>query len=111
MSVTIFPHSVLGRILLGIWFIACVAVLMLALLQRDIHDTDIGVAWLMTFLTLPVGYGLAAFLSFVLMLLYDTFGLVVPGGFLFNSILWLLFVSVGYGQWFLIFPWAYRKLK
>lgn len=107
----ILPHSILGRFLLGLWFAACVAVLVFAFVQRDVHDTDIGVVWFMIFLTLPVGYGLAAFLGGVLLLLYETFGLVVPGGFLFNSLWWFLFVAAGYCQWFLIVPWAYRRVR
>jgi len=108
MTMTFLPQSVLGRSLLGLWFAVCIAVLVFAFVQRDIHDTDIAVVW---FLTLPIGYGLTAFLGFVFMLLYETFGVVVPGGFLFNSLLWVLFVVVGYFQWFLIVPWAYRKVR
>jgi len=111
MTMNVLPHSMFGRSLLGLWFAACVAVLVFAFVQRDIHDTDIAVAWFMIFLTLPIGYALAAFLGFIFMLLYETFGLVVPGGFLFNSLSWLLFVAVGYLQWFLIVPWAYRKVR
>jgi hypothetical protein len=107
----ILPRSAFGRSLLGLWFAVCVAVLVFAFVQRDIHDTDIAVAWFMIFLTLPIGYALAALLGFVFMLVYETFGLVVPGGFLFNSLSWLLFVAVGYFQWFLIVPWAYRKVR
>jgi hypothetical protein len=107
----ILPHSTLGRFLLGLWFAACVAVLVFAFVQRDIHDTDIAVAWFMIFLTFPIGYGLAAFLGFVFMLLYDASGVVVPGGFVFNSLSWLLFVAAGFFQWFLVFPWVYRKVR
>lgn len=107
----ILPRSVFGRILLVLWFAACIAVLIFAFIQRNIHDTDIAVAWFMIFLTFPIGYGLAALLGFVFMLLYEAMGLVVPGGFVFNSLSWLLFVAGGYFQWFVLVPWAYRKVR
>ena len=107
----IFPRSVFGRILLVLWIVACIAVLIFAFIQRDIHDTDIAVAWFMIFLTFPIGYGLAALLGFVFMLLHEVFGLVIPGGFVLNSLWWLLFVAGGYFQWFVLIPWAYRKVR
>jgi len=105
------PRSPFGRFLLGLWFAACVAVLVFAFLQRQLDDTDIAVLYLLIFLTFPIGYGLAAFLGYALMQVYEWLGVMVPGGFVANLFSWLLFVAIGYFQWFLAIPWAYRKVK
>ena len=107
----IFPCSVFGRVLSVLWLAACIAVLVFAFMRRDIRDTDIAVAWFMIYLAFPIGYGLTALLSFLFMLLYESFGLVVPGGFVFNLLSWLVFVTCGYFQWFMLVPWAYRRVR
>ncbi len=108
---SIYPRSLVGRIAVLSWLGACMAALVFAFIQRDIRDTDIVFTYFMLFLTLPLGYGLAALAGVVFLGLYTWSGLVVPGGFLHNVASWCFFVAVGYFQWFVAIPWLYRKLR
>lgn len=99
------------RISLLIWFVACVLVLVFAFVQRKIDDTDIAFTYFMLYLTFPVGYLLAAIAGFVLFSLHDAYGIVAPGGFIPNLVAWVLFVVVGYLQWFVLLPWLVRRFR
>jgi len=105
------PKGLIGRLLLALWLAVCVVVLAFAFIQRDIHDTDIAFAYLMLFLTFPLGYAFAAFVGVIFFALYSVFGIVVPGGFVPNLVSWVFFVVVGYFQWFVAIPWLYKKLR
>jgi len=105
------PQKTVGRILLTLWLLACIGVLTFEFAQRRIADTDIVFAILMIALTFPSGYALGAVISVVFKVLNDDFGIVVPSGFMPNLILWPFFVAVGYFQWFVAFPWLYRKIR
>ncbi len=106
----ILPTSRIGHSLLFIWLIACLATLVFAFVQREIHDASIVFAYLMIFLTFPLGYALAAFVGAISFGLYSTMGIVMPDGFIPNLVWWVMFVAVGYLQWFVLVPWLFRKL-
>jgi len=106
-----YPQGRLGRSLLLVWLAACLSVLVFAFIQREVADTDIGFAWFMIYLTFPAGLGLASLMGLIFGGLYQVLGIVVPGGFVFNFTSWLLFVAVGYFQWFVVVPWVYSKLS
>jgi hypothetical protein len=108
---TIFPHNLIGRLLLALWLAACVAVLIFAFNAREIHDTDIAFLSLMLVLTFPIGYAFAALVGVVFYALNSMFGIVVPGGFIPNLLSWVFFVAAGYFQWFIVVPWLYKKLR
>ena len=105
------PHSLIGRLLLILWLATCVAVLVFAFVQREIHDVDIAFIYLMLFLTFPLGYVFAAAIGAALFVLNNLTGIFVPGGFMQNLVWWVFFVGVGYFQWFVAVPWLFRKLK
>ena len=108
---TVIPRSWLERTLIALWTSLCLAVLVFAYVQRHIHDTDIAFAYFMLFLTFPAGYIFASAVGLLFYALYETWGIVVPGGFINNLVAWLTFVAVGYFQWFILLPWCYHKLK
>lgn len=108
---TIFPHNLIRRLLLALWFAACVAVLVFAFDARAIHDADIAFLSLMLVLTFPIGYAFAAVVGVAFYALNSMFGIVVPGGFIPNLVFWVFFVAAGYFQWFVAIPWLYRKLR
>lgn len=108
---TMLPHNWVGRLLLALWLSACVAVLVFAFDARDNHEADIVFAYLMLFLTLPIGYAFAALVGVVFCALNSIFCVVVPGGFISNLVSWLFLVAAGYFQWFIAFPWLYRRLR
>ena len=79
--------------------------------QREIHDTDIVVAYSLLFLSFPLGYVVAAIVGVVFQVLYDITGIVVPGGFMSNLATWLVIGATGYIQWFVFVPWCMRKWR
>ncbi len=107
----LFPQKLIGRFLLFLWLAACLAVLLLAYIQREIHDTDVAFAYLMIYLTFPLGYALGVLVGFVFMVIYYLFGVEVPGGFLSNLCVWIFLVLTGYFQWFVLVPWIYQQIK
>ena len=108
---TAYPQGLPGRVLLGAWLIACGGVLLFAFVQRHDRETDILVLYLMLMLTFPIGLGIAAIAAFLFTMLHDMFGIVVPGGFLHNLVLWCVLVAAGYLQWFIGVPWAHRRWR
>lgn len=110
----LFPRSFLGRILCILWLAVCAYCLIWAFLQRNANisgEVDIGFALSMLMFTFPIGLVLGAMASVIIGILYDTWGIVTPGGFLPNAISWIILVPAGYFQWFVLIPWLYRKAK
>ena len=88
---------------------ACIGVLIFAYINRGIRDTDAVVVIALLILCLPVSLVLSAVLTGVFSLLDLWGGVVVPGGFGFNALAWLLFVAAGYLQWMLMLPRLFKK--
>jgi hypothetical protein len=109
----IVPHSILGRVFCVLWLAACAALLVYAFSQRNVHEPDIGITFTLTMITLtfPIGYVLAALAGYIFLFLYKSLGIVNPGSFWADAIAWIVFVVVGYFQWFVFIPWLYRKAK
>ena len=103
------PTARSGKVIAATWAVACAAVLLFAFVQRDIRDTDIVVAILLTVLCFPVSLALAAILTAVFAVLLEVWGIEVPGGFAFNASIWVLFVVAGYWQWRFIVPHLFRE--
>jgi hypothetical protein len=62
----------------------------------------------MIILTVPIGYGLGTLHGFLSLLLYKSWGIMIPRLYA-DVIEWILFVLAGYFQWFVLVPWLYRK--
>ena len=78
------PHGAFGRLAAVAWLLAWLAVLGFAIVQRDIHDTDIAIAYFLLFLSFPAGYLVAAGVGMIFHALYEFAGVVVPGGLVGN---------------------------
>jgi uncharacterized membrane protein YedE/YeeE len=87
----------------SLWVLACAIVLGLAIWMSEYPDAEIPYIYLMYCLTVPAGFGVA-----LLFALASNFFLI-PGGLVSILVSWPLFVVLGYLQWFLFVPWAYRK--
>jgi hypothetical protein len=110
----LFPRSLFGRILCALWLAVCAYCLIWTFLKRDTNvngEVDLGFTLAMLLFTFPIGYVLASAASFIIRILYDSWGIVIPGGFLSNTISWIILVPAGYFQWFVLIPWICRKLK
>ena len=111
INMKLFPRSIGGRIICILWLFLCADILFWAFSERNSHLTDVGFAWNMLMLTFPSGYVLGMIAAVIIHMLYSTWGIVTPGGFLPNAISWIIFVPAGYFQWFVLIPWLYRKRK
>jgi len=99
------------KLAIGVYLSLCISVLVFAYLKKDVRDTDQAFAYLMLMLTIPSGFALGTVLSGVYYLLYTYASITVPGGFIHNAFTWVLFVIVGYLQWFKLVPWAAASVR
>ena len=104
----IIPKSFAGKIVRGLWLAACVAVLVFAYVQREIHDVGIAFMWFMIFLSFPIGFIITAVIGVLTFTMMDIYGpdATLPGGFIGNLIVWPVFVAAGYFQWFIFPSWV-----
>jgi len=108
LPITLVPRSIFGRLFAGLWFAACVSLLVFAYVQRGIHDMSIAFIWLLVFLTFPVGIAMVvivgpawSWLSNQMGITYDPFLDLLP--------YWVVLVGLGYAQWFIVLPALLRK--
>ena len=106
---TFLPTPRLAKLAAAIWAMACIGVLVFAYVGRDVRDTDIVVVIALLILCFPVSLALSAVLTGAFYLLHQWAGVVVPGGFGFNALAWVLFVATGYLQWMVIVPHLFTK--
>lgn len=102
------PKSTVGRALAAIWLLMCIGMLLFAWVQQDIHDMPEAFAWLMIFLTMPIGLPVTAAVgittsevSKALGIAYQPFWDLVP--------MWIAVTLAGYLQWFVLLPWLWRR--
>ncbi|OGW66735.1 MAG: hypothetical protein A3H49_03875 [Nitrospirae bacterium RIFCSPLOWO2_02_FULL_62_14] len=114
----ILPKHPLTRLVFALWLTACLAVLVFAFIQREIHDMIIGFWYFMLFLTFPLGYVLSVVIGWLSYLVYLIFDSSTQGGSLPDSIsflpvliYWVLFVAVGYYQWFVLLPRLVNRFR
>jgi hypothetical protein len=103
------PRSNLARLLVALWLAACLALLAFAFIQRGVHDMPVAFAWLLIFLTFPIGLAAImvvgpvwAWISTQLGVAYDPFVDLLP--------YWFVLVALGYMQWFVVLPMLWRRV-
>ena len=106
-----FPRHPIAIAAWVIWFGACLAVLIFAYVQREVHDVGIAFAWLMIILTFPLGYLAAYAIGLVLWSVYSISGASGSAGFEYNAVSWVIFVATGHVQWFMLLPALVRRLQ
>ena len=91
------------------WGSACTAILVLAFVQREIHDMPEAVLWLTIFLTFPagpIGITAAGWASY----LFPNFGALSPIQQFWAVVpYWAIAVASGYLQWFVAVPTLWQK--
>ena len=105
------PKSTPGRIAAVAYVLACAGVIAIAISGREYRDTDIVVAYAMLFLAFPTAYVVAIIFGLIAQTLYQSFGVIVPGGLIPNILTIILIGSIGYAQWFLFLPWLWRRIR
>lgn len=103
LGATLFPTSVVGRVLAFLWLAACLLVLGFGYFQQHIHDMPVAFVWFMIFLAFPCGLVVSAIVGFIsaeitsrLGVAYHPFFDLIP--------LWIASVITGYVQWFVLLP-------
>lgn len=91
----------------AIWFTACLIALWLAYNVRGLHDADLVFLYLTLALTFPVGLLVQGAIVFSVYL----FDVSYPGSFSGNLIFWAIAVGLGYWQWFVAWPWLFRRIR
>ena len=96
---------------LSIWLIICGAVLSVPL--QDIHNKEAHIIYglLMLGITFPLGYIFAMSIAFIGFSLDKCCGISLPSNEIMLIPTWVGFVVVGYLQWFVFIPWAFRIIK
>jgi hypothetical protein len=106
---TLLPPSNVARFLAAVWASACPAILVLAYVQREIHDMPEAVLWLTIFLTFSaglIGIIVAGWISYVFP---DSGGLSPIQHFWAVVPYWAIAVVLGYLQWFVAVPKLWQK--
>jgi polyferredoxin len=86
------------------WIALCLWVLLYAWQNRSDPTTDEAVLWAMIVLTFPIALTLATVGMVLFIALDKLLGVVVPGGFGFNAVFWVLSFALGYWFWFVFMP-------
>ena len=106
---TLIPRSRLSRSFAVIWVSACIAVLFVAYVQREIHDMPEAVLWLTIFLTFPAGLIGVIFAGWLSSFFPSSGGLSPIGQFWAVVPYWIIAVVLGFLQWFVALPKLWRK--
>ena len=93
------------------WVGLCLVVLAFTLSAGPNPEQGIFFAYAMLAITFPIGFVAAYLLGLVSLLLEHLFGYVIPYDLFANVATWLLFVSFGYLQWFVLVPWVLVRLR
>jgi hypothetical protein len=104
----LIPKTNFGRTLALLWLLACFGILVFAYVRRDVHDMPVAFTWLLIALTFPIGLPVGAIVGILMSQAYSKFGLPY---FPFLDLLpsWLVMVSFGYLQWFVVVPGFGRR--
>lgn len=105
-----FPRSLTGRLVLGMWLAAASGLLAFAYVQRDIHDMPVAFLWLMIFLTFPLGVIGSVAVGAVSATIFSSLGFGYQP-FLEMAAYWCVLVVLGYVQWFILVPAVVRRLR
>lgn len=100
-----------GRIVFLIWLTLAIALFVFAAFDilsaqatGEKGDADIVLFLGMFVLTFPAAY-IVVYFSFFYSLFVSSFGTLLN---LF--VMWVMFVGIGYAQWFIVVPWLFKKL-
>ena len=100
-----YPRSGLGKVLAAAWLCLCMLILWFGVSYKASHDMPVAFFWLVTIATAPIGFLAAIAWPFV----FEAFG-PTSESFAPYFVAWLVSVILGYVQWFIATPMAWRAL-
>ncbi len=98
----------------AIWlFLACLVLGVTLFNFEKSSNPDIAqfLFYAMLVLSFPLGFLVAALLSYLVIGLHSAFGLTLESDYLSITLLWAIFVIVGYLQWFVLIPFIRERLR
>jgi hypothetical protein len=104
------PKTMTGRAFAVLWLLCGFSLLVFAYVQQDLHDMPVVLVWLLVFLAFPVGLIAAPVVGAAWSSLATSFGLVYHP-FWHSLPFWVVLVSLGYLQWFVVVPNLWRRLS
>jgi hypothetical protein len=96
------------------WIIACVIILVVTVAKydgkpnSDIADFE---AWTMLVLSFPLGWLAVALFVGVARIGEYWYKAEIPTSYTYLIIMWGLWFTIGYLQWFMLLPWTIRRLR
>jgi hypothetical protein len=105
-----FPKSPIGRVLATLWLLCAAGLLVFAYVQQGIHDMPVALTWFLILLALPIGFAAAPVVGIAWSSLAANAGLGYHP-FWHSLPLWVVVVSLGYLQWFVVVPKMFRWLS
>ena len=98
-------NSLIKIYLTAIWLLICLGILVFAYIQSNVHDMPVAVIWLLIFMTFPIGMLAAPLIGLLISNITPILGISYhPFGEI--AVYWLVLVSLGYLQWFIVVPKA-----
>ena len=92
-------NSLIKKYLAAIWLLICLGILVFAYIQSNVHDMPVAVIWLLIgMLAAPLTGLLISNITPMLGISYHPFGEI--------TVYWVVLVSLGYLQWFIVVPKA-----
>jgi ABC-type multidrug transport system permease subunit len=98
-------HNKIKYLLLITWLSFCVYSL-ISFYNNDHHEAEALLFGVMSLLTYPICY-----LVFLFSWLLDTLNIAIPDNNLTIFISWVIFVLLGYYQWFILIPKIFRWIR
>jgi hypothetical protein len=97
-----------------IWIVLAVVVLAVTLLNFDPEsnpDISIFLFYAMLVLSFPAGLLLAGILSYGTIALHSMLGIEIGSNHGSILVMWIAFLVVGYGQWFVLLPYLRSRFR
>ena len=107
---TLYPRHRLSRIAAVLWLLVCLACLLITLLKPDLHGDDRSALKTLVpvyFLGFPSTQFAVVAMSKIKLATYLNAGFT-PSVFSEGVALWVLMITLGYLQWFIVLPWISR---
>jgi len=103
----------------ALWIISCLGALGVSLVYADVEsgrDIDVFLIWVMLILSFPLGFLVVITYGALSFFFYSQFGwefsiVTSYDMYLYLTVLWLIFVLIGYFQWFYLVPYLYRRYR
>ena len=107
----LFPHNLVARVLLALWLAACTVVLGFAFTLADFYQRGEVVSYFMAFLTFPLSIPVVLLGKKAIYILWYYYDCDLYESNALLVAVWAMMVCLGYLQWFVLVPFAVRRMR